>query len=112
MALNIASAARKRGWKATGGAGGAVAVAEAIAGGMRGGGFGEGGGGVAEVSDVTVAPNGFINFAAEIGSSSADVSNHELDDPYPTICQLCLCTREFGLLIIAMRCRSRREVSS
>lgn len=76
VALSIASAARKRGWKGPGGAGGAVAIAEAIAARVR---ETEAGGseGSAVVSGVTVAANGFINFAADFGPA-AEVRNYAL----------------------------------
>ncbi len=67
VALSIASAARKRGWKGTGGAGGAVAVAEATTEMLRAGGS-------EKLSGITVAPNGFVNFAANTRSSSNLVS--------------------------------------
>lgn len=78
VALNIASAARKRGWKGDGSAGGAVAIAEVVASRMREGpeaaGRGEGEGGVL-ISSVTVAPNGFINFVVAEVESSSEVCN-------------------------------------
>jgi len=58
VALSIASAARKRGWKGTGGAGGAVFIAEATAEILRVGGS-------EKLSGIAVAPNGFINFEAD-----------------------------------------------
>lgn len=73
MALNIASAARKRGWKGTGGAGGAIAIAEATAEMLRARGIGEGGGG--QPSGVAVAANGFINFEADTCPPSNLVSS-------------------------------------
>lgn len=69
VALSIASAARKRGWKGTDGAGGAVAFAEATAEVLRAGGNGSDEG--ALLSGLSVAPNGFINFEAKMGQSSA-----------------------------------------
>lgn len=74
VALSIASAARKRGWKGTGAAGGAVAIAEATADMLRSRSSEAGGG--ALVSAITVAPNGFINFEAGFGPSSTLVSTH------------------------------------
>lgn len=74
VALNIAAAARKRGWRGPGGGGGAVTVAEAIAERMRRQGLGKGQEGngarrqgevVASDITVTVAPNGFINCPAD-----------------------------------------------
>lgn len=78
MALNIASAARKRGWKGTGAAGGAVAIAEATADILRSR-ISEAGEG-ALLSSVAVAPNGFINFEADFAPSSSLVSTHGLED--------------------------------
>lgn len=73
MALCIASAARKRGWKGTGAAGGAVLIAEAIAERLRAG-AGEAGG--RSDSGVSVAPNGFINLAPGfVESVVPEVSN-------------------------------------
>ena len=73
VALSIASAARRRGWEGTGGAGGALAIAEAIAESMRGERTGSGEG--PKISDISVAPNGFINFGAEFGSPPTSVSS-------------------------------------
>lgn len=72
VALSIASAARKRGWKGTGAAGGAVAIAEVTAAMLRSG--SSEAGGRARLSAVEVAPNGFINFEADFGPSSTWVS--------------------------------------
>lgn len=77
MALSIASAARKRGWEGTGGAGGAVTIAEAIAKRMRGARAGSGEG--LKVWGVSVAPNGFINFEADLGTPSTSVSSDALE---------------------------------
>lgn len=78
MALSIASAARKRGWKGTGVVVGAVAIAEATAKLLRSRGSEEGG--QARLSAITVAPNGFINFQADFGPSSTLVSTHGLEE--------------------------------
>lgn len=67
VALSIASAGRKRGWKGTGGAGGAVAIAEATAKMLTAGGNGK-------LSGIAVEPNGFINFGADTWPSSNLVS--------------------------------------
>ncbi|CAM9317160.1 unnamed protein product [Laminaria digitata] len=82
VALSIASAARRRGWQGTGGAGGAVAIAESIAEGMRGGGI-TGSEVGAKISDISVAPNGFINFEAELGSPPTSVSSKMHRPPVP-----------------------------
>lgn len=74
LALSIASAARKRGWRGTGAAGGAVTIAEATADLLRSRSIETGG--RARLSAITVAPNGFINFAADVAPNSALVSTH------------------------------------
>lgn len=83
VALSMASAARKRGWKGTGAAGGAVAIAEATADLLRS--RSSEAGGRAKLSAVTVAPNGFINFEAEVGPSSTLVSTHGPDDGWACV---------------------------
>ncbi|CAM9705112.1 unnamed protein product [Scytosiphon promiscuus] len=83
VALRIASAARKRGWKGVGASGGAVTIAEAIAGRLR-----EGGNEETEptvLSSVAVAPNGFINFEARSipPCSSASPDHVQIPPPRP-----------------------------
>lgn len=69
VALSIASAARKRGWKGGTGGGEALGIAKAVADCIVNRGEkldgGSGGAETIDISDVTVAPNGFINFAAD-----------------------------------------------
>lgn len=74
VALSIASAARKQGWKGVGASGGAFAIAEAIAERLRAGGSESTE--PAVLSSIAVAPNGFINFGASCVSPCSLVSNH------------------------------------
>ncbi|CAM9292986.1 unnamed protein product [Ectocarpus fasciculatus] len=81
VALRIASAARKRGWHGFGGAGGAVAIAEATAEKLRVAASGGDKGPV--LSGIAVAPNGFINFEAGFVPSCTPVSQNHAQLPPP-----------------------------
>lgn len=76
VALSIASAARRQGWKGVGEGGGSVAIAEAIAEQLKAG--GSGGAEEGALSSIAVASNGFINFEASCIPSCSPVSNLSL----------------------------------